>query len=59
MDSFLLILFGYIGWCFIAFIVARFVKLESANSKGIPLLYVLLAAPMVIIDMLTGKGSIR
>ncbi len=59
MDSVLLIFLGYIAWCAMAFIVAKFVKLEGASSKPLSFLYVIMAAPMVLLDIISGKGTIR
>lgn len=59
MDSVLMIIIGYVVWCIIAFVVARAMKIENANHKAISFVYIIAAAPLVLIDYLTGKGSFR
>lgn len=59
MESFIYILVGYIAWCCLAFLVARYMKIEGDNRKAVSFLLVVLAAPMVIIDVITGKGTLR
>ena len=59
MDSIMLMIVGYIAWCGLAFVLARFVKMETSSHKPISFLYIILAAPMVIVDIITGKGTIR
>ena len=59
MDSIIMISIGYVTWCCIAFIVARALKIENTNQKAISFIYVISAAPLVIVDYLTGKGFIR
>ncbi|MFT6528487.1 MAG: hypothetical protein ACJAZB_000119 [Psychrosphaera sp.] len=59
MDSIIMMSVGYIIWCCIAFCVARIFRVGHTHEKTITLFYVLIAAPMVIIEILTGKGTIR
>lgn len=59
MDSVIMIAIGYVVWCCLAFIVARALKIENANNKAISFVYIIAAAPLVLIDYLTGKGLIR
>lgn len=59
MDSIVMMMLGYIAWCALAFVFAKFVNIESASQKPISFLYIILAAPMVLIDLVTGKGTIR
>ena len=59
MDSVLFMIVGYIAWCGLAFIMARYVKMESSANKPITFLYIVLAAPMVVVDIITGKGTFR
>lgn len=59
MDSVIMIAIGYVVWCCLAFIVARALKIENANNKAISFVYIIAAAPLVLIDYLTGKGVIR
>lgn len=59
MDSILMMLLGYLGWCSIAFVVAKMMKIENANHKAISFIYVIMAAPLVLLDYITGKGTIR
>lgn len=57
MESTVYIILGYIAWCCVAFLVARLMKIENANHKAISLVYVLAAAPLVLIDYIKGIGS--
>lgn len=59
MDSVMLITIGYFAWCFIAFFVARFLQIKNSDKGGLSLLIVVMAAPLVIVEVLTGKGTIR
>jgi len=59
MDSVLLMFLAYLAWCGLAFAMARFVKMESVSRKPMSFLYIILAAPLVIVDIITGKGTIR
>jgi len=59
MESVLLMLFGYLAWCGLAFLMARLVKMDSVTRKPVSFLYIILAAPMVVLDIVTGKGTIR
>lgn len=56
MESFTLMLLGYLAWCLLAFIVARAMKIENAN-KAVSFVYVVLAAPMVLVDYIKGIGT--
>lgn len=59
MDTFLLMLGGYIGWCTLAFFVARFIKMENVNHQPVSFVYIIVAAPLVVVEFVTGKGTIR
>lgn len=59
MDSLVLVVVGYVAWCAVAFLIAKMMKVENSDHKAISLVYVLLAAPMVLLDIITGKGTFR
>jgi hypothetical protein len=56
MDSIILMVLGYFIWCVIAFVVARAMNIENAN-KAMSFIYVIAAAPLVLIDYIKGIGS--
>lgn len=56
MDSIVMIVVGYLAWCSIAFLVARVMNVENAN-KAMSFIYVIAAAPLVLIDYIKGIGS--
>ena len=59
MDSLLIIILGYVAWCGVAFVFAKFVNIETSSHKPVSFLYIILAAPMVLVDIITGKGTLR
>lgn len=56
MESIFMMILGYFAWCAIAFVVARAMKIENAN-KAMSFVYVIVAAPLVLIDYIKGIGS--
>lgn len=59
METLVWTIVGYLAWCCLAFVIARYMKIEDLARKPISFLYVILAAPMVVLDYLTGKGTFR
>lgn len=59
MNTLLLMAVGYVVWCSLAFFVARFIKMENTNHQPISFIYIIVAAPLVIVEFITGKGTIR
>lgn len=56
MDSIIMMILGYFAWCAIAFVVAKAMNIENAN-KAMSFVYVIAAAPLVLIDYIKGIGS--
>ena len=57
MESTVYLILGYLAWCCLAFLVARLMKVENANHKAMSFVYVLAAAPLVLLDYIRGIGS--
>ena len=56
MESILVLVLGYLAWCSVAFIVARAMNVKNAN-KAMSFIYVIAAAPLVIIEYISNIGS--